>query len=432
MFRYITAIGFICLSAGSFAANPAPDGNTFENTSVNQALADYLNQRASWGSGLSQAAHQDSASALEQYLARRASWGSAPSRSVAADDDGTARALQAYLARRDRWQARQFAEIEQANQAALAAYLARRASWGTAPGVTSTAQIDTRPALAAYLAQRETWNRSRELAADAERNAQALTAYLARRDSWNAAAAADKNRQALAAYLARRDSWGNTPHMASNAGQQSDQQIRTALNEYLAQRDRFGARPALARIPDATITAALDRHLQQRAAWGTHPVISSADAQSARAAVVAGYLDRWAGTTRVAAVSDAATRSDAVSCADALRQLSSSSSIQFASGSAKLTAQSSGALKRLAATARGCEGFRIRIEGHTDSTGDAARNQALSEARAAAVANYLEAAGLSGGMMQAIGMGASQPVAPNTTSANRAQNRRIELSVLVN
>jgi hypothetical protein len=69
----------------------------------------------------------------------------------------------------------------------------------------------------------------------------------------------------------------------------------------------------------------------------------------------------------------------------------------------------------------------IVIVGHTDSDGNDVYNKRLSEARAAAVMQYLLEKGIQGGRMQAIGKGKSAPIADNKTDAGKAQNRRIEI-----
>ena len=72
----------------------------------------------------------------------------------------------------------------------------------------------------------------------------------------------------------------------------------------------------------------------------------------------------------------------------------------------------------------------MRIEGHTDSSGDAGYNLSLSQARADAVASYVTAAGIAPERVTAIGMGEDAPVASNETAEGRARNRRIEFELL--
>jgi len=73
---------------------------------------------------------------------------------------------------------------------------------------------------------------------------------------------------------------------------------------------------------------------------------------------------------------------------------------------------------------------RIQIAGHTDSDGSNEYNQGLSERRAQSVFSYLVDHGVSASRLTTVGYGESQPVVPNTSDANKAQNRRIEFTVL--
>jgi OOP family OmpA-OmpF porin len=73
---------------------------------------------------------------------------------------------------------------------------------------------------------------------------------------------------------------------------------------------------------------------------------------------------------------------------------------------------------------------RIKITGHTDSTGAAEYNQQLSLRRAQAVRDYLVKLGGNASIMEVSGMGASVPIADNKTAAGRAQNRRVEVEVV--
>ena len=103
--------------------------------------------------------------------------------------------------------------------------------------------------------------------------------------------------------------------------------------------------------------------------------------------------------------------------------------IVFATGSAKIDAQSSALLDQLAREVRACPGS-IRIEGYTDTVGRGKVNQRLSEARAQAVREALVARGISAKRLTAKGYGARRAVADNTTEAGRAQNRRIEFHTI--
>ena len=72
----------------------------------------------------------------------------------------------------------------------------------------------------------------------------------------------------------------------------------------------------------------------------------------------------------------------------------------------------------------------VEVAGHTDSKGTDAYNQALSERRAASVGNYLMAKGLVRDRFILIGAGESRPVASNDTESGRAQNRRVEITLV--
>jgi outer membrane protein OmpA-like peptidoglycan-associated protein len=72
----------------------------------------------------------------------------------------------------------------------------------------------------------------------------------------------------------------------------------------------------------------------------------------------------------------------------------------------------------------------IEISGHTDSEGSDTYNQKLSDGRAAAVVSYLTSKGVLPERMQAVGYGESRPVDTNQTEAGRAQNRRVEFTLI--
>ncbi|HEY6004534.1 MAG TPA: OmpA family protein [Anaeromyxobacter sp.] len=72
---------------------------------------------------------------------------------------------------------------------------------------------------------------------------------------------------------------------------------------------------------------------------------------------------------------------------------------------------------------------RVRIEGHTDSVGDAKHNQALSERRAAAVKTVLVSRGVQEGQITVVGFGETKPVADNASADGRSKNRRVELHI---
>ena len=102
----------------------------------------------------------------------------------------------------------------------------------------------------------------------------------------------------------------------------------------------------------------------------------------------------------------------------------------FPSGRATLSSQASAEIGKIAEVLRQAPERRLTIEGHTDNAGSESANQRLSEERAEAVAAALIAAGVDPNRIDKVGYGSSQPVAENTTSAGRAQNRRVEIVIL--
>ncbi|MBT8048913.1 MAG: OmpA family protein [Xanthomonadales bacterium] len=73
---------------------------------------------------------------------------------------------------------------------------------------------------------------------------------------------------------------------------------------------------------------------------------------------------------------------------------------------------------------------KIRIEGHTDSTGDAETNMEISALRASAVLNALVSLGVDAARFTSAGMGEDFPIATNDTEEGRRQNRRVDVILL--
>ena len=101
--------------------------------------------------------------------------------------------------------------------------------------------------------------------------------------------------------------------------------------------------------------------------------------------------------------------------------------VVFDAGKATLQSSAVTAIDRLVQLLNVYPERSVRIEGHTDSVGDAAANQALSERRAAAVRDALLARGVDAARVEAIGFGATHPIADNRTESGRQKNRRIDI-----
>jgi outer membrane protein OmpA-like peptidoglycan-associated protein/uncharacterized protein YidB (DUF937 family) len=104
--------------------------------------------------------------------------------------------------------------------------------------------------------------------------------------------------------------------------------------------------------------------------------------------------------------------------------------LNFATASAALPEASGAPLQTAADRIKGLPaGTRIEVGGHTDSTGSAAANLALSQRRADAVRDALVKDGVDASMLTTKGYGETKPIASNDTPDGRLQNRRTEFTV---
>jgi outer membrane protein OmpA-like peptidoglycan-associated protein len=101
--------------------------------------------------------------------------------------------------------------------------------------------------------------------------------------------------------------------------------------------------------------------------------------------------------------------------------------ITFDVNSDKIKPESYGTLKDIANVLKENAAVKVKIIGHTDADGDAAKNIDLSKRRALSVKNELSKNfGIDASRMETDGKGKTEPIAPNDTPANKAQNRRVE------
>jgi len=103
--------------------------------------------------------------------------------------------------------------------------------------------------------------------------------------------------------------------------------------------------------------------------------------------------------------------------------------VQFATGTANLSAAAREGLARFAGIVASYPGLRFTVEGHTDNTGGVATNNELSLRRAIAVRDYLIGQNVAASSIDVDGLGPSRPVADNASAEGRARNRRVEIVV---
>lgn len=103
--------------------------------------------------------------------------------------------------------------------------------------------------------------------------------------------------------------------------------------------------------------------------------------------------------------------------------------VLFASNKSALLPGAQNSLSQIAEAIKTQEDKRVLIEGHTDSRGSDATNQALSKARADSVASFLITQGVPPDRVTTAGLASSRPVADNNTAEGRANNRRVEIVI---
>jgi outer membrane protein OmpA-like peptidoglycan-associated protein len=105
------------------------------------------------------------------------------------------------------------------------------------------------------------------------------------------------------------------------------------------------------------------------------------------------------------------------------------SDVLFASGKYTLKPEAREKLAKVSGILLAHPGLKIEVEGHTDAVGSDEFNQTLSEERAQAVRDYLVEQGVPADAISAKGLGKTNPIASNSNSLGRSQNRRVELVV---
>ncbi len=100
--------------------------------------------------------------------------------------------------------------------------------------------------------------------------------------------------------------------------------------------------------------------------------------------------------------------------------------ITFDVGKSTIKPESMGEINRIVQLMNENPTLKFSVEGHTDSTGNAASNQTLSEQRSQAIVDKLVELGIAKDRLTAVGKGQNSPIADNNTDEGRAKNRRVE------
>lgn len=233
--------------------------------------------------------------------------------------------------------------------------------------------------------------------------------------------------------LARADALSanrEAPADIDSAAYVAMQQARTAMAQAkaaseedaikLAEADRERAR--------ADANARVAARAQARASDAqTQAALAAADANNARAQAAVAQADAAAAQQQAAAL--AQELSDLQAKQTDRGMLVTLGDVLFEFGRAEIKPNANESINKLATFLKQHPDRRIMIEGFTDSVGSPDANQMLSERRARAVADALQRAGVDGSRVDVRGYGERYPVASNTSTSDRAMNRRVEVYI---
>ena len=211
--------------------------------------------------------------------------------------------------------------------------------------------------------------------------------------------------------------------MLAGAGCSSKNYVRSQTAPIVQQTNDLDAR-----------TAADHRQIadtDERAQKGISGAQSAADAADQHAQA-AGQAADQANHSAQDAYNRVDTLSGVVANLDNYKSLSETS-VTFGFDKSVLTASDKQQLDTLASSLQTARGYILELTGGTDSVGDAQYNYKLSQRRADAVANYLQAKyNIPPHKFYLVGIGKDQQVATDKTAAGRAKNRRVEIKLLSN
>ncbi len=138
---------------------------------------------------------------------------------------------------------------------------------------------------------------------------------------------------------------------------------------------------------------------------------------------VADYLDKCPATPK-------GVRVDTDGCPLSGDTIAIVTNINFDFDRSNIRSDQMSKLDRVVSTLKANDGVRVRVEGHTDSTGPESYNMGLSIRRAESVRKYLVDKGISITRLSVVGKGEAEPLVSNATRAGRAVNRRVEFKAI--
>ena len=184
----------------------------------------------------------------------------------------------------------------------------------------------------------------------------------------------------------------------------------------------------------AALVGSLDENLTNptiEAVGATVTISGSVPDDATRAAVLTSARSTLGPGVRVidSLTVEAPASSTAAAVQKSLDSVLASATIEFETGSSRLSTEGVRTLDRIVPILRKASALAIQIDGYTDSSGAASANVTLSQQRADAVKAYLSSKGIAAARLSTHGYGPANPVASNETASGRAKNRLIELTV---
>jgi outer membrane protein OmpA-like peptidoglycan-associated protein len=171
---------------------------------------------------------------------------------------------------------------------------------------------------------------------------------------------------------------------------------------------------------------------------GAGAVIGHQTGSTARGAIIGAVVGGLAGTIIGNQMDQQAKGIKQTVAGATVERVGEGINVTFASGllfnlnEDQILSTAAGNLRNLAVSLNQYPNTNVLIVGHTDASGTAAYNQALSERRAQSAAAYLETQGVSASRVHTTGRGEMEPVGSNDTAAGSALNRRVEVAIYAN